>query len=209
MNVVVLYGAISASTTLIPISTGLWGFSKLRIELKLLLAILLISILVDGYTFFEFYQQGNGHWAHHLYAPTEYCFLAAMFSFWQPNPKARKLILLSIPVFVLISIISIILLRHLTLLNDFTASLASALYVIISLYTLIKIQEDDKGSILKDYRFWICAAVMVYYSAALAYFAFLNLIPPQDFTYVWLIHLSLNGLTNIIYAMAMVFQWRT
>ena len=74
--------------------------------MKILLILLVISTLTEAYGFIKFIRRENAHLIQHFYTHLEYGFLALTFSFWQENGFVKKAIRLSIPLFMLICLLS-------------------------------------------------------------------------------------------------------
>ncbi len=185
---------ISFLSTTLPLATGIYGFRRFNSELKILVAYFALVVLVEAYCLYQAYNSGNTMWIFRFYTPIEYSFLVLVFSFWQKRAFLRRMLLYSIPLFVLIYLGSESFLETSNNFDNFTASLESVLLVGISAFTLLGINQEDKGNILRDPRFWVGTAVLIYFSGNVMIFAL-----SKEITFWWA-HNSLNISANLLYS---------
>lgn len=198
----------SAFFVLIPLLIGIFLFRRLGTDLRLLILLFLIVAMVEGYTFYLVEKHMNAYWIYHLYTPIEYSLLATIFSFWQKKAWIRRILRISIPIFVLICIWDYLVFRNLNDLNYFTASFAFALYVGITSFTLLYLQTENPQSIIRDCRFWISAGLLIYSAGGLAYFSFHKTIVSELLVGIWVIHSILNITSYILYSVGILCQAR-
>lgn len=165
------------ASVIVPTSIGAYGYRRLKFEMKLLLALMVITIAVEGFTFYLAIDGRNTNWVHHIYLPIEYSLIGFIFSRWQKMTFDKNVILFSIPLFVIACVMSVIVFDNLDQLNVFTTSLSCILYAAISSYTLYHLLKDDSGSLSTDYRFWVSSALLLYSAGALSFFVFTKVFP--------------------------------
>jgi hypothetical protein len=171
----------------VPTSIGAYGYRQLKFEMKLLLALMVITLAVEGFTFYLAIDQRNTNWIHHIYLPVEYGLIGVIFSRWQNTTFNKNVILFSIPLFVMTCVMSVIVFNNLDQLNVFTTSLSCILYAVISSFTLYQLQKDDSGSLYKDCRFWVSSALLLYSAGSLLFFVFTKFFPN-----IWYAHVAVN-----------------
>ena len=184
------------ASLVVPTSIGTYGYRQLKSGMKLLLALMVITIAVDSFGFYLAIDQRNTNWLYHIYLPVEYGLIGLIFSRWQKTTFNKNVILFSIPLFVIVCVTSVIVFRNLDQLNVFTTSLSCILYAVISSYTLYQLQKDDSGSLYKDYRFWVSSALLLYSAGALSFFAFGKLFPSPI---IWYAHVAVNIVVYITF----------
>ncbi len=185
---------ISGGTATLPMVAGLYIFRKLKLEMRILSLFFVLLVLVEAYCFYQAYNYGNTMWVFRFYTPAEYSFLVLVFSFWQKRAFLRRMLLYSIPLFVLIFLGSESFLATSNNFDNFTASLESVLLVAISAFTLLGINQEDKGNILGDPRFWVGTAVLIYFAGNLMIFGL-----SKEITFWWT-HNSLNISANLLFS---------
>ena len=201
-NYLAFYMVYMASV-IMPASIGAYGYRHLKFEMKLLLALMVITIAVESFTYYLAIGQRNTNWVHHIYLPVEYGLIGLIFSRWQKTTFNKNVILFSIPLFVIACVISVIVFRNLDQLNVFTTSLSCILYAVISSYTLYQLQKDDSGSLYRDYRFWVSSALLLYSAGALSFFAFTKLFPS-----IWYAHMAVNIVVYITFGVGFLCHIR-
>ena len=164
--------------------------------------------MVEGYAFYLAHHHENPYWVYHIYMPIEYGLLAIIFSYWQKKPWMKRALRLSIPIFMLICIWDLVIFGNLDDLNYFTASVAFTLYVGISSFTLLYLQTDNPHSIIKDCRFWVSAALLIYSAGGLAYFSFHKTVVSDILVEIWAIHSALNIIAYVLYSIGIICQTR-
>jgi hypothetical protein len=191
------------ASVIVPASIGAYGYRQLKSEMKLLLALMMITLAVEGFSLYLALNQRNTNWIHHIYLPVEYALIGLIFSQWQKTTFDKNVILFSIPLFVIACIMSVILFQNLGQLNVFTTSLSCILYAVISSYTLYQLQKDDSGSLVKDCRFWVSSALLLYSAGALSFFAFTKFFPG-----IWYAHVGINIVVYITFAVGFICHIR-
>ena len=198
-----VFHMVYLASVIVPTSIGTYGYRQLKFEMKLLLALMVITLAVESFTFYLAIDQRNTNWVHHIYLPVEYGLIGLIFSRWQKTTFNKNVILFSIPLFVIACVMSVIVFRNLDQLNVFTTSLSCILYAVISSYTLYQLQKDDFGSLYKDYRFWVSSALLLYSAGALSFFAFTKLFPN-----IWYTHIAVNIVVYITFAVGFLCHIR-
>lgn len=191
------------ASVIVPTSIGAYGYRRLKFEMKLLLALMVITLVVEGFTFYMAKDGRNTNWVHHIYLPVEYGLIGIIFSRWQKTIFNRNVILFSIPLFVIACLMSVIVFNNLDQLNVFTTCLSCILYAVISSYTLYQLQKDDSGSLYKDCRFWVSSALLLYSAGALSFFAFTKLFPN-----IWYAHVAVNIVVYLTYGVGFLCHIR-
>lgn len=196
---------IAVFSVFAPLCTGIYLYRNLRSEMKILLLWLAIVASVEGYTFYQTLNRNNYYWIYHIYLPVEYGLLAFVFSCWQNNVLIKKALRLSIPLFALSCVLFTVLSDKLDSMNTISISMAYMLYMGISVYTLINLRQTSYRSVLKDYRFWVGVALLLYSAGSLAYFAFFDYLFSFE---LWAIHAVLNIIAHILYSIGFICQTR-
>lgn len=205
----VLFMVVIVSSVLVPLTTGLLLFRRLGPDTRLLLLLFLIVAMVEGYTFYLAMNSQNPYWVHHLYAPIEYALIAAVLSYWQQRAWMRRLFRWSIFPFVIFCLWDILGGGNLNDLNSFTASIAYTLYVGMSAYTLVNLDQKNIRSTFNDYRFWIGTALLVYAAGGLAYFSFHDTVVANYLIQIWIIHGVLDIVAYLMYSVGFICQVRS
>ena len=203
-----IVGAVSISSLAIPLVAGIAAYRRLSPALKVLLVLIFIISLVEGYTLYQVLNHGQYEWIHYIYMPFEYGLFASVLFKWQTDARLKKILLWSIPAFTLVCIVNALATRDFSRTNNFVVSVACGLYIVMTTYTFVVIQKNTLGEVLKNPRFWISSALLLYAAGSLTYFAFLKLLPINQLMIAWYFHSALGIATNLLYAGGFICQYR-
>jgi hypothetical protein len=161
----------------VPVIIGLFRFKRFNIELKLILLWFFLAMACDWYVFWMMLAHKSANWTRYYYLPAEYAIIAFAFSRWSTNERIKRLLILSIPIFIAICVISAIAKDSLLFDDNLTLPLSCLLYAIISLYTLISLINENYSPIYKNYIFWICAGLLLYSVSGVIFYSLSNYYP--------------------------------
>jgi hypothetical protein len=195
----VVFALIATISTGLPLIVGLKTWQKNIPGMKLLMAVFIITLLVDGYAFYQNARGADFEWSRYLFTPLEYALLAYIFSRWQKPEFLGRIIRFSIPLFLIICLLNALAKDTLKTTNNFTASVACVLYIVISMITIAAFARNGLGRILKEPRIWVSFALLLYSAGSLTYFAFLMFLPISLLYPLSYVHNSLNIATNLLY----------
>jgi hypothetical protein len=196
MNIFTIIVIATISTYVIPIVCALQRLSRLTTGMAVFLGLLIFTVCTELYSLYALILKSNPFWIQHLYTPVEYAAVGFIFSRWFDNKYLSRAILISIPIFWIICVISVYTFEDLTRTNGFTAMLACSVFLVSAGYSMISLIKKDIGDIHKNNRFWIIGGLFIYSSTSLLYFAFSDFITTY---YPWLIHNICNVTVNIMY----------
>ena len=187
----------SELSTLIPLAIALFGFQRRPVELRILAGYFLVTALLSGIMRYLASQGDWTFWLMHIYTPLEYGFFAVIFSFWERNLAVRRIIRLSVPLFVAFCLIIKLFAEGQNEFDNFSASIESVLLVALSLRAFVDLNASNPESIFALPRFWISAAVLLYFAGSLIIFSQGTLESS-----LWSIHNVLNISSNLLFAVA-------
>jgi hypothetical protein len=206
MNGIFTMAAVSISSQVIPLSAGIITYRRLIPVMKILFYLIVLISLVEVYTLYQVWHKTAYEWIHYVYLPFEYGLFAIIFSNWQSN-TVKTILLGSIPVFALICLANAISVHSFSRTNSFVTSVACGLYVIMSTNTLYNLQKRSLRLIIREPRFWVSSALLLYAAGALSYFAFLEMLPTNLLIIAWYFHGALSIVTNLFYAGAFLCHY--
>ena len=187
-------GIISSLSGLVPLIIGLVYFRHIRLEMKILVIFFFLTCLMEAILVYQAYNAKYNLWLIHYFTPLEYGIFALTFSYWQDKNRVRKLLWASIPGFILYFGCVEAFFDSPGSFDSYAASLEGLILIGISTYTMINLKTEDIYQPIRDPRFWICSAVLIYFSGNLMLFAWSKVIM------VWWIHNLLNIISNLIFA---------
>ncbi len=193
---------ISGISGLVPLIAGICAYRRSSTEMRILTIFLVFVLLIEILGFSLFYNNFDNSWLFHIFTLIEYSFLVFIFSNWQINTILKHILRLSILFFTLVWISAKLLFENFNSMDNYTASLESILLIAISVLTLYSLTKENEKPLFIDSRFWICGAVLIYFSGNFMTFAFSNIIGSllADKIILPPIHSILNIIANLCYA---------
>jgi hypothetical protein len=161
----------------VPIIIGLFRFKRFHLEMKLILLWFFLAMACDWYVFWMMLAHKTANWTRYYYIPTEYAIIAYVFSRWTINEGIKRILVLSIPIFIAICVISALAKDSLLFNDNITLPFSCLLYAIISLYTLISLIYENYTLIYKSHIFWICAGLLLYSASGVIFYSLSNYYP--------------------------------
>ncbi len=188
---------LSIVSGLFPFILGLSLFRKLNTALRLLLLLFGIALLFEafGYYLYFFTTFRSNVLIFHFYTLIECSLFIFVFSFWQNDSKLKRVLRITIPGFAFLWIGSKLFFENFDQHDNYTNSLECVLLVGVSFRTLYVVNQDRLKDILREPRFWISSAVLIYFSANLLPFALGSIIVNWGFP-----HALVNIISNLLYA---------
>ncbi len=190
----IVLGFISSLSGLVPVIVGLIIWRSITVEMRILLVYFVLTCLVDSFLIHQAYYAKTNVWLIRYFTPLEYGIFALVFSYWQNKSRDRKLLRASIPGFIIYFGCVEAFFDIPGNFDSYTASLEGLFLIGISAYTMVNLNTKGIYQPLRDPRFWICSAVLIYFSGNLILFSWSKVIM------VWWIHNVLNIISNLIFA---------
>lgn len=154
----------------------------------------------------------NNLWLLHLFTIIDYCLLIAVFALWQKNILLRRILQISIPLIIILGIISILYLENIRHFNNFTRPMTSLILTMVSAYTLFELNTEKIVSLFREPRFWVCSGVVLYFTSTLLIFSLSNILlnlPHHLVRVIFEFNIIMNIVANIIYTRGFLCQVRT
>jgi len=192
-------------SVVIPLITSIFYIRLLNIDMKILAALMLITTMVEGISFYLVKTELNYFWLQHIYTPLEcICWMGIFFS-WLRDKKIRTIITILCTGFILYCILNMLGHDNLKTTNDLPATLACLLFVGLCCFTLIYFQRKNKGLASIGYYYWIIAGLLLASAGSLAFFAFYR----GMFSYpLYITHLVLNVISYGLYTIGIIWLGR-
>lgn len=197
MSGIPLTSLISAVSDYLPFIVGLFFYRLLNVDMRVFFAFLSVGIVSTSIGVYLAIHAINNLLLFHIWTLIEYGFLITIFSFWQKNERFQRYLRWSIPLYMFLWLIGkVFLFEEFDQIQNATRSVGGIIITSVSIYTLYQINE--MGNILfRDYRFWICLAILFYYPSSIALFSLSDLKLVAD---AWHVHAIMNIGANLCYA---------
>lgn len=190
---------ITLFSAMFPLLPGLLLWKHLSMEMKYLLLYCFVASVTNLIGHYLGAHHRNNLWLAHVYTLVEYGLLATIFASWQTNPLLKNILLWSVPIFLLLGIISIFFMADLRHFNDYSRPLAGMMLVLAAAYTLFEQNLDLGRPLILKPQFWISTASLLYFGGTLVLYALSNSLlqlPRQTtkniFLLDWIIYIIFN-----------------
>ena len=209
MSRVILFASILSGFA--PFIAGLTMRHRLSSTMRLLLIYFSIDLATELSMAYLGSKGINNLWMVHLFTIIQYGFMIAVFSSWQSNNLIKRMLQVSIPITIVMGIVSMLFLENVRHFNNFSRPITSLILIMASAYTLFELNKEKAISVFQEPRFWISSGTLLYFASTLVLFALSNTLLnlPKHFTHmVFEIHSVMNIVANIIYAIGFLCQVR-
>ncbi len=199
MTPVFLY--ISSFSGILPLLVGIYAYKYLKRDMKILLIYFALSFIVEIIAVY-IAQVLHKHniWLYNIFMIIEYSFFMVVISLWQKNKSIKKILQFSIPIFILIGIITQIYLESLNQFNNLTRPIESIIFTLVASFTLSRFSLEYSGqSLLKNHRFIILVGILIYFAGNTFLFALMGNELSIVKSYYFIIHSCLNIFAYLIF----------
>lgn len=115
---------VGTFSTVIPFMVGVYYYKRAEIEMRILTYLFAFTFLISLLIYLLCKLGLKFYWAQHVYTPVEYTFWMVIFYRWIGNAKIKRLVIISIPIFLAICVWDLFDTAHIDTINSLTASLA-------------------------------------------------------------------------------------
>lgn len=193
-----LHVTLSQLSGFMPFLGGLFKIKHLKKDTKILFAFFTVALITEIIVKILAYNKINNLWLFHVFTIVEYSFWVVVFSFWQREHKAKKILRASVFIFCMIWLLNLIFhIEHFNDYNNVSRSIESILLTAIALFTLYNCYLESEVVIYKNYIFYFSIGVLLYFSGNFMFFSLgKSIVNGLD---LGIIHSTLNITANLCY----------
>ena len=111
----------------------------------------------------------NNWWIFHYFTPVEYALLMSVFYSWNQRSPVRKLILYSIPIYIASWLMGSFWLANPADTFSYAYPVSEVLLVLVSSYTLLRIERLEGSSVLDMPEFWVSSGTLIYFGGTIVW----------------------------------------
>jgi VanZ family protein len=197
----------AAFSVVLPLLLGTLGIRKLTPALRCLLLLLAFALFTEAAGLILGRGDQPNLWIYNTYTAVEYSLLIIMFVFLLDGKLFRRVLLASIPLFIVIWVLATLNLEKSDPFHGVFLSIESVVFAILAVATLVKEMRDSSTLLVDNPIFWVSAGVLVYFAGNLLVFAFIDKLLQTTLKNSevgmysgWLIHTAMNVSKNILFA---------
>ncbi|HLF35204.1 MAG TPA: hypothetical protein VI583_13260 [Cyclobacteriaceae bacterium] len=197
---------ITAGSVLLPVLLSLLNYKSKPGYLKILGLLVLTSGLSDllSINFVRFNNEINN-----IYIIVQFFILGSIFYLCFHHVRIKRLLLLSIFLYLIFSVINIFFIEGFTNRNTNLRTVSGITFIIISVYYFnYLLQNQPVDNIVRYPMFWINSAVLIYFSGNIFLYAANNIMSFEKiYLFYYLIHNMLNVIKNLLFSAAFIAQF--
>jgi hypothetical protein len=202
---------ISAFSVLFPLAAALYKFRQLNTGLKILGVFFIFSAAVEAMMIILSGYGVKNVWLANVFALLEAAVYFYLCGRWFNLVEMFKAVMWLFIMYFIYWLLTTFFAGSFLEFNDKEKVLKGIFLIGISGYLLIRISAEDSIMLVKDYRFWILSAILIYFSISEVVFATANFILDNNhpaMEYVWAIHSMINIISNLLFAYGFVCYYR-
>ena len=164
----------STISTIVSFLGGLIVYRFLTFEMKIILTYCGAGTLFEFLNLYFRSRHLQSQPLVHILTIIEYVTLMTVFVLWQKEPLLRKILSLSIPIYVLVGAISFFNVENVHRFSIYTRPFAQLFIIVASAYTLYQINQEIEPRLFRKPQFWVSSALLIYFGSTLILWASLN-----------------------------------
>lgn len=199
---------IAIYSVILPIIVGIWRYSELEYEARLLLHMLVPVALNQFISEWWLHFAGSNNLPfYHLYIIIEVTFLALIYNSYLKKHRFRKLIPIITISFILFYLLNMVWdLDKMWVYSTYERAIEAVIILLFAGSFFIYVYREEKIMYLqKTSGFWISGGLILYFASNLLLFVFSELVYMQElelFESIWEMHAVLTILLYIFYSIA-------
>jgi hypothetical protein len=201
---------LSSSSILVPLGFSLYRYKQLKDELKIVTVFFVIASLTEAILNITSLKMFNNLWLINIFSVIEaftFCFVIGK---WFNSKKMFRLAILLFILYFVYWLYSVLMNGDIFKFNGAEKSVKAFVLIFLSGCLLVRLSSHEETPILENYRFWIAAAIMIYFSITLVvYCTEAFLIDGKGASYyTWIIHSVTNIVSNFLIAFGFLWYYR-
>lgn len=172
-------------------------------EMKILAMYFVLSSLLAIVQLYLAEHSINNLWTVEFFCPIQFAFLILVFRAWNKQPFAVKLFSYSIPAFVIGWGLSSLWFGGLIATLAYADPISAVILVLVSSYTMLRIDRLEGSSVLDVPAFWVSSATLVYFGGTVVLSTLHTALLKasiETMRLAWSSQAILNVLANVLYA---------
>lgn len=209
MEIALKIAYTSFGSTVVPITLFFIQKKKLSFELHPIGWVVIVSFIADAISFYRSRQGLNTHIIGNIYLAAQFLFLIIMFGRLFRN---KKMVVSILMLFIPFYLINISFYQGPWVFNSITNIVASLISILLCIYYFYQLISELPVTHVQDSpMFWICFAILAYYSGNFFLFITNNYFTEQDASFhrlIWILHNLLNIIKHILFSIGLWQSFR-
>jgi hypothetical protein len=194
---------LSVFSDVVVVAAVLYSRKKLTTEMKILGVYFVLCVLLAVLQLYLAINGINNVWTAQYFSPVQYALLMLAFYYWNRGSTVGKIILYSIPVFVIAWTLGSFWLPNSSDTLNYADPISAVMLVFASSYTLLTIDRLEGTSVLDLPAFWVSAAAIIYFGGTIVFSSLsapLLKVSIETMRLAWSTQSVANILANLLFA---------
>ena len=204
MSIYINLAITSAFSSLLPTLSGIVVFRSCGKIVRYLIIFFIFSSSTEIVSFFLASIHKNNLWLDNIFIIAELGFFAKIIGVWLEKKNINRVINILLLLWILTWVFtSALLLKSIFVFNVYTHCFESMILISLAGMLLLKISSEFAGNLFLDTRFWVCSAILIFYSVNIVIFGlgkFILSVSFDNMGEVWVIHSVTNIFSNILFS---------
>ncbi len=175
MSVPILYYFAVVSYVL-PLPVGMLRYRSLGRELKILFYFLIIGLVTDLISYWEYFGPQSAQWLVHVYIIIEFILLMSIISLWQESKIMNRVFLVLTGLYSVFWIVAKCTFEPINGLYYLSGTISGVLLTLCAGYTLFVVIEQKAQPLLRYDRFWVLLSLVINYTGSLLPIVFAGIV---------------------------------
>lgn len=205
-----IFFKISIPFYLVSLLTGILLFHKIDINARFVLLFLIVEISVEIIGYYMRINKISNLWLYNLFLLFETILFSGIFVKFIEPKIIKKIIIGVVIIFFLLWIYYNLLAKGIFVLHPVVQVIQGLILIIISGYVLITLSNNQQN-IFSDSRFWLAAAVLIYFLTLLFISSISSVLTSPDnkqLQNLWIINSIANMLSHVLFIIFFIWNSR-
>ena len=204
MSIYISIAIASAFSSLLPAISGAAVYRSVGKVVRSIFIYFILFSCTEIVSLFLAREHENNLWLENIFIIAELVFYAKIIGVWLESKNINRVINILLLLWILTWVFtSAVLLKSIFVFNVYTHCFESMILISLAGMLLLKISSEFAGNLFLDTRFWVCSAILIFYSVNIVIFGlgkFILSVSFDNMGEVWVIHSVTNIFSNILFS---------
>jgi hypothetical protein len=200
---------LAIASYVMPLPAGMLKYRMLSREMKILFYFLIIGLVTDVLSLWQYLGPRSAHWLVHVYIIIEFVLLMVLISFWQESRRVNRIILLLTGFYAGFWILAKCTFEPFNGIYYLSGSISAVLLTLCAGYTLFIVIEQRSQPLFRYDRFWVLLSLVINYTGSLLPIVFAGIVFAHSREYLfrlWSITWIATILSHLLFMVGFLCQ---
>jgi len=210
MHINYLY-VVVLSATAAPVIAGMIRFPFLPVEMRSFFYFFILVLFEEIANAITQSRGIDNLWINNLFGLVEGIYFLMLFRYWEKSPQFRIICHVLIGIYVLTWLFTSLTRQQFVEYNVIMKSIESVFISFASIYIIMRLTLNRTESVFHDYRFWMLATTLIFFSTSLVLQATADLILEDGSLFrahSWIFYIGIGVTCNLLYTFGFLYYFR-